>query len=169
MKKCLSVFAFLIPCFFTTASFARLPFADTDSVKHTRPPVRKFYMGTGADAGIFSTAMIQKPNTMAGIPSPGTTNSMGTLRFSYVINFGITFNFNFGRHFGLYTGLDVKNIGFIEKNSGGLTVKRRTYNVGAPLGIKIGNINLRKRRRLLAFLPRRDTRSIDKFTRAANF
>jgi hypothetical protein len=59
---------------------------------------------------------------------------------SLFLNAGFTFNWNLGRHFGIYTGIDVKNIGFIEKNAGGEIVKQRTYNLGVPLGIKIGNM-----------------------------
>ena len=70
------------------------------------------------------------------VPATSTT---GTLRFSYFLNIGVTFNFNLSRHFGLYTGVDLKNIGYIDKENG-LTVKRRTYNLGAPIGVKIGNM-----------------------------
>ena len=120
-----------------------MPAADTGTVKKILPHIRKFYIGSSTDAGIFSSASIQNQRTIynpGGGSSTVTTNSTGVLRFSYIINLGITFNFNFGRHFGLYTGVDVKNIGFIEHPANGEIIKRRTYNVGAPLGIKIGNM-----------------------------
>jgi len=106
--------------------------------------IEKFYIGSGLDAGIFSTATIKHsyPSPVGG--NGYTTNTNGTLRFSYVINYGVTFNTNLNRHFGIYTGIDLKNIGFIEKNNSGETVKRRTYNLGAPLGFKVGNMKRKK-------------------------
>ncbi len=99
--------------------------------------MRRFYTGTSLDGAIFSTATIHNSGTSA---AGNTADKMGTLRFTYAVNTGFTFNFNPGRHFGLYTGIDIKNIGFIEKNAGGETVKRRTYTLGVPIGIKIGNM-----------------------------
>lgn len=142
MKKNLLPSCFLICCFITSAAYAKGPASDTANTKKL-PPIRKFYVGAGTDAGIFSTASIQKTGQVLN-PGGGytntTTNSTGIIRFSYIINFGFTFNFNLGRHFGVYTGIDVKNIGFIEHNNSSETVKRRTYNIGAPIGIKIGNM-----------------------------
>ena len=116
-----------------TAS-AKKPVADTGNQKKILPPVQRFYIGTAFDGAIFSSATIQENQSGTVI------NKTGTVRFSDVINFGFTFNYNVGRHFGIYTGIDMKNLGFIEKNSAGLTVKRRTYNIGVPVGIKIGNM-----------------------------
>ncbi len=131
-----------IALFITSAASAKIPGAaakDSIVIK-TRPHVRKFFIGTALDAGIFSLATIQRDYTNALGAPIGSTTSYSTLRFSYILNFGLTFNFNFGRHFGVYTGVDLKNIGFIEKLSGGETQKQRTYNIGAPIGIKIGNM-----------------------------
>jgi len=105
------------------------------------PKIRKFYVGGALDGSIFSTATIHQDG-MIYDPSGATlpaTNKMGILRFTYFVNLGFTFNFNFSEHFGLYTGVDIKNIGYIDQDNG-YTDKRRTYNVGAPLGIKIGNM-----------------------------
>ena len=144
MKRNLLNSLLALSCLITTAAYAQAPATDTGANKKHFQPIRKFYIGSSTDAGIFSSAMIQKPGTP--VPNPGggytypTTNSMGTIRFSYIINFGVTFNFNLARHFGIYTGIDIKNLGFIEKNSSDETIKRRTYNIGAPIGIKIGNM-----------------------------
>ncbi len=142
MKRNLSLNILFICCLFTSALYAKVPAFDSANTKKL-PPIRKFYVGTNTDAGIFSTATIQKKEQLIN-PGGGynytTVNSMGIIRFSYIINFGFTFNFNLGRHFGLFTGVDLKNIGFIEHDNSGATVKRRTYNIGAPIGIKIGNM-----------------------------
>jgi Outer membrane protein beta-barrel domain len=82
---------------------------------------------------IFSGANISEPSG----------NPKDVLRFTYGFNIGVSFNFNFSRHLGAYTGVDIKNIGFIEHNDG-VTIKRRTYNIGAPVGIKIGNMAMRR-------------------------
>jgi hypothetical protein len=104
--------------------------------------IRKFYLGGSADGAIFSTATIRH-EAVTYDPSGNSipeTNTMGILRFTYFVNLGVTFNFNLSPHLGIYTGVDVKNIGYIEQDNG-TTTKRRSYNVGAPLGIKIGNMH----------------------------
>ncbi|MFI5195984.1 MAG: hypothetical protein ACHQD8_02750 [Chitinophagales bacterium] len=118
---------------------AKVTGADT-TVKIITPPLKKFYVGSGMDGAIFSTATIQHTNPVcATCQGMTTTNTTGTLRFSWFINAGLTFNFNLSKHFGIYTGIDIKNIGYIEQ-ANGWTVKRRTYNIGVPVGIKIGNM-----------------------------
>jgi hypothetical protein len=127
----------LLSFLFSPAIYAKKPAAD--SLKKVLLPVQRFYIATAMDAGIFSSATIQHtPLPPPGSP-PVTTNKAGTLRFSYFINTGVTFNFNFSRHIGVYTGIDIKNVGYIESYNG-FTYKRRTYSIGAPLGIKIGNM-----------------------------
>jgi len=142
MTKYLFINTLVLLFFVTSAASAKIPGAqEKDSIAiKARPNVRKFFIGTALDAGIFSTASIQQNYYNALGEQIGSKTTYGTLRFSYIINFGLTFNFNFGRHFGVYTGVDLKNIGFIEKPNGSETIKQRTYNVGAPIGIKIGNM-----------------------------
>lgn len=108
-------------------------------VRH--PNIRKFYVAGAMDGAIFSTATIHhdgayNPNNGQTMPN---TNTMGIMRFSYFVNGGFTFNFNFSPKLGLYTGIDIKNVGYIEQDNG-YTTKRRTYNLGAPLALKIGNM-----------------------------
>lgn len=107
-------------------------FSPKDSVA-ANTDTRKWYWGNALDGAIFSTATMQRP----GLP-----DRLGTLRFSLFFNFGFTYNYNFNNHVGLYTGVDIKNVGFIEKR-GDSTIKRRTYNIGVPIGIKIGDMNSR--------------------------
>lgn len=109
---------------------------DTTDTDVTAPlPPKKFYVGNSLDAAIFSTSLLT---------SPLSNNSLSTLRFSYWFNFGFTFNYDPGKHFGLLSGVGIKNIGFIEKTTiGDSTIKRRVYAIGVPLGIKFGNLNKR--------------------------
>jgi hypothetical protein len=138
MKKGFLLFL-LTSCLFCSAKFAQGQVKDTGLIKTVLPPIEKFYVGNSLDGAIFSTAMIQHTTNLVG-GGTTTNNSSGTLRFTLVVNFGFTFNFNLSRHLGVYTGIDLKNIGFIEKFQDANTIKRRTYNIGAPLGIKIGNM-----------------------------
>lgn len=141
MKKSPILLLFFISFLYPALSQARN--TDTASSKPL-PPLYKFYIGSSADAGIFSSAIIDKtPVFITGVGPQPAVRTYGTLRFSYILNFGFTFNYNVSRHFGIYTGIDVKNIGFIEKVSG-TTIKRRTYNLGAPVGIKIGNMRAKR-------------------------
>ncbi len=98
-------------------------------------PPKKFYIGNSLDGGIFSTSISSKP---------GTDKELTTLRFTYFINFGFDFNYDFTNHFGAFTGIGIKNIGFIEKFPAlDSTVKRRVYTLGVPVGLKFGNLNKR--------------------------
>jgi hypothetical protein len=64
-------------------------------------------------------------------------------RFTWFFNIGSNYNYDFGNHFGIFTGLNLKNIGLITKDDDGVKLKRRVYTLGIPLGLKIGD--LRKR------------------------
>jgi len=91
-----------------------------------------YYTAGSFNGAIFSTATMQRP---------GYDDRLGVLRFTLFVNLGITFHYDPNNHWGLFTGVDIKNIGFIEKtNTYDSTVKRRTYNVGVPLGFKFGNM-----------------------------
>jgi len=146
MKYKFTLASFIFLTFFisvTDTAEAQLPV--TDTAKKILPPVRKFYVGTALDGGIFSTALIKQTVTsLTNPPVQSTTNTIGIIRFTYFFNFGVTFNLNFSRHIGIFSGIDVKNIGYIDKDNGQETVKRRSYNIGAPLGIKIGNMVTKK-------------------------
>ncbi len=135
------IFRNLLTAFFTIA-LLQAPAAnaqdDTDTTVDaviTPPPPKKFYLGNTLDAAIFSTSLIS---------SPVSNQSMSTLRFTYWFNFGFSFNYDAGKHFGLMSGVGIKNIGFIEKTKAGdSTIKRRVYTIGVPLGIKLGNLSKR--------------------------
>lgn len=98
---------------------------------------RKFYFSNSFDGSLFTTAIDNGVFPLNG----GTPTTLGTVRFTYFINTGFNLNYNFNNYIGLFTGLGVKNIGFIEKiKTLDSTIKRRTYNVGLPIGIKFGNV-----------------------------
>ncbi len=95
---------------------------------------RTFYLSSGADASIFSTSTLSRPGR--------TSNRLTTPRYTSVLHIGAQLNYDISAYLGLYTGLGIKNIGFIEKYFGGdSTVIRRVYTLGVPLGIKLGKVN----------------------------
>ena len=103
------------------------------TAKKEKDPYFRYYTANAFETAMFSTATIKKES--GGIEK----NTTGTLRFNMFTNIGFTFNFNTSRHFGIYTGVDLKNIGFIEKTDS-FTIKRRVYSLGVPLAIRIGKM-----------------------------
>ncbi len=99
----------------------------------------KSYVTSGGEM-IFSFADIQ---------DNGKSES-SVMRWAPVLNIQSMFNTDINEHFGIFTGLAVRNVGFIydgySKDQNGdqtnYTVKKkfRTYNIGIPLGFKIGDL-----------------------------
>ena len=94
----------------------------------------RFYWGSGMEGGLFQTSRLDRPGL--------TSTKFTTLRYSLFVNVGMSLNYDFSNNFGLFLPLSIRNIGFIDK-IGDSTIKRRSYNAGAGLGVKVGN--LRKR------------------------
>ncbi len=116
--------AFSVSCIAQTATTDPLP-----------PKANKMYASSSLDGALFS------------LPFLTVSNSSAIPRFSYFINSGMNFNRDLSQHFGIYTGIGVKNLGYIEKytNTTGSgwsnsTIKHRVYAIGVPVGIKIGNL-----------------------------
>ena len=63
------------------------------------------------------------------------------LRFAPVANYTLQAHKDFFKSFGIYTGIGVKNVGFITRNnSTDITVKSRAYCISVPVGLKFGNL-----------------------------
>jgi hypothetical protein len=103
-------------------------------------------------AGIGATAQDTKKvyTTTSGelIFSFGDINYKGSetssvLRFSPVVNIQNWVNIDKSEHFGLFSGLSVRNVGFIYDvpDQPGVRMKYRTYNLGIPIGIKVGDLS----------------------------
>jgi hypothetical protein len=71
----------------------------------------------------------------------GETGSI--MRFSPVVNIQNWVNIDKSDNFGLFSGLSVRNVGFIYEppDQPGIKKKYRTYNLGIPIGIKVGNLS----------------------------
>jgi len=106
---------------------------DTSRYEFSQIPTRKLYRSAGFDGAIFSTADMKKT---------GEKEKLTTLRFTLFFNIGHNFNYDLNDHFGIFTGVNIKNIGYIEK-VGDSTIKRRVYTIGIPIGVKFGNLSHR--------------------------
>jgi hypothetical protein len=80
---------------------------------------------------IFSFADVNAPQVEDG----------SIIRFSPVFNLQNWVNIDQSDNFGLFTGLSVRNVGFIQDINSTTRMKYRTYNIGIPAGIKIGNLD----------------------------
>jgi hypothetical protein len=94
----------------------------------------------------YATTGLEVIFSMADINDNGVDAS-STLRFEPVINIETMYNADLSSKFGLFSGLAIRNVGYIYDNytdpSNEATYKKkfRSYNIGVPLGIKIGNLN----------------------------
>jgi hypothetical protein len=64
------------------------------------------------------------------------------IRFAPVLNFAVHGNVDFGKHFGLFFGGAVRNVGFIyDYPDSASRFKYRSYNLALPVGFKLGKMN----------------------------
>jgi hypothetical protein len=112
-------------------SFIFIAFLAVSGFSQSKP-----YVTSGGEM-IFSFANIQKN---------GVTES-STMRWAPVINAQCMLNKDMSENFGLFTGLALRNVGYIYDNYdldeelGTVKKKFRSYNVGVPVGIKVGNLD----------------------------
>ncbi len=118
MKILKGLFFVLLFTFFTNSVTAQL----------------RSYATTGGEI-IFSFASIDN----------GDIGPNNIIRFSPVFNLQVFGNLDFNQHFGLIYGGAIRNVGFINGNTDGdnsnIKKKYRNYNLGLPIGLKIGNLN----------------------------
>lgn len=114
-------------------TLALLSWTTSNAQKLNTPlPTRKPYISTGMDGYILSTTLKQKA---------GEDLTFSTPRFTAFFHLGANINYDFNKNVGVFTGLNIKNIGFIEKINGtDSTIKRRVYTFGIPVGLKLGNV-----------------------------
>jgi len=109
------------------------------------PPIHKAYWSTSGE-WIFSTPLLDvKGGTPGAITEDANSSDQGAIiRFSPFFNAQGMLNYDLSEHFGLFTGLSIRNQGFIYDVPGdslGRHYKFRTYNIGVPVGIKAGTMN----------------------------
>ena len=123
MKKNITLAAFCI--LFTVSSFGQ----------------NKSYITSGMEI-IFSEATINDTQN---------PDASSTLRFAPIISGQSMLNIDMSEKFGLFTGLAYRNVGYIYDSyttrdpqaeiTTPIKKKFRTYNIGIPVGIKLGNLN----------------------------
>lgn len=90
---------------------------------------RKVYLTTSSEL-IFSFATLDNNGSSKG----------NVMRFSPVFNFQNWLHYDYRPHFGFFIGSSMRNVGFIyDEPDSPIKKKFRTYSVGLPVGIKLGN------------------------------
>lgn len=91
---------------------------------------------------VYTTSSGEIIFSFASITANGSEEG-SVMRFSPVINLQNWVNFDKADNFGFFTGLSVRNVGVIydEPAEPNTRVKARTYNVGIPVGVKLGNLD----------------------------
>lgn len=91
---------------------------------------KKGYFSLVGETSLFQSAAFERP---------GMNRELTYLRFTFGVNVGVNYNYDFDDNFSASIGLNIKNIGFTDK-IGDMTIKRRVYNLGIPIGFKVGNL-----------------------------
>lgn len=89
---------------------------------------------SGSAEMIFSWATIDNQGNSSG----------NIMRWAPVINLQGMLNHDFNNTIGLFTGLAVRNVGFIYEDPFDINktkFKYRTYNIGIPFGFKVGKLD----------------------------
>ncbi len=128
MKKIIFTFAVL-------ASLTTFGQDSDESTQNTKES--KVYYTKGGNAALLSFARVSRNGEeVSTIP-----------RFTMFFNIGTNANIDLGNNFGVFTGLNLTNIGLIteEKFVGVVKtdvfkLKQRVYAIGVPVGIKIGDL-----------------------------
>lgn len=89
---------------------------------------------------VYTTTSGELIFSFANINNPGGEEG-SILRFSPVVNVQNWVNIDKSDNFGWFTGLSVRNVGFIYDVNSTTRKKYRTYNLGIPVGVKIGNLS----------------------------
>lgn len=88
------------------------------------------YFTSGSEL-IFSFASIDNAGDESG----------NVMRFTAFLHLQGMYNYDVSKSFGLFTGLALRNVGFIYNTPNpGEKKKYRTYNIGIPIGFKLGSM-----------------------------
>lgn len=124
------------------------------TIVHTNAQTRDMSYSKSAAEYIFSWGNVDDPqSSVNGLNA--SIDADPVVRFSAFFNSQQQFHFDFSNSFGLYTGIGVRNIGFINtfNDSNATTpgsdgfrisdvkVKQRQYALGIPLALKLGSMS----------------------------
>lgn len=111
-------------------------------------------IGVGRSAQAQVTDTLPRPKGESYVSSGGElifsfanvdylgSNDGSKLRFSPVFNIQSYFNFDPSNYFGYFAGFALRNVGFVyEFPDSDIRKKYRNYQVGLPVGIKLGRMN----------------------------
>ncbi len=107
--------------------------ATISDVKAQEQSNKKLYSSTSLEI-IFSLADV----------SADSISISNVLRFAPVFNFQWLLNYDMSKNMSFYSGLDIRNLGFIRENKNlepELKFKHRVYTFGLPLGMRVGNLH----------------------------
>src|SRR5688572_13213692 len=62
------------------------------------------------------------------------------VRFTCFFHFQEQYHVDFGKNFGIYTGIGLRNVGMINELNDSVKAKQRVYSLGVPLALKIGKL-----------------------------
>lgn len=110
------------------------------SILLTMLAVAGFASVQAQDQKVYTTTSIEYLFSWSDASNNGQ-DLTGPVRFAPFFNFQNAVNKDFSEKFGLYLGLSINNVGFIYDVDEFTRKKVRTYNLGIPVGFKIGNMN----------------------------
>ncbi|MCW3462857.1 hypothetical protein [Chitinophaga nivalis] len=148
--KCKLYLVFLLLLIEGTTTFAQTKSDTTDvtpadSTETTKASFSKFSLIFGSypryRKGIYVTHGGDGPLLSFADMKDNGAHVASVPRFTVVFNLGTNFNKDFNRHFGMFTGVNLKNIGLISKPNDSVKLKQRVYTLGIPLGFKIGDLS----------------------------
>ena len=110
-----------------------------------RTPIRLWYAMNSGEF-IFSAGELKISDKAVYDPF-GSINTItdpdNKIRFSAFFHTSQELHYNFSNAFGFYTGIALRNVGFINTMKVGtekLTIKQRSYSLGIPVALKLGNM-----------------------------
>jgi len=90
---------------------------------------------------VYSTSGGELIFSFADINNQGDETG-NIMRFSPFFNLQTNINYDVNNSFGLYTGLAIRNVGFIyDVPNSSTRMKYRNYTLGIPVGIKVGKMD----------------------------
>ena len=99
------------------------------------------YLANAQDKKVYTTTSGEIIFSFADIVMDGS-DVESVIRFSPVVNLQSGVNIDRSDKFGVFTGLSLRNVGFIyDVPNSNERKKARTYNLGVPIGVKVGNLN----------------------------
>jgi len=100
-------------------------------------------LGISASAqSFYTTSSGEIILSLAEIDSGKEPAPQNIVRFSPWFNVQTLGNLDFGKNVGVFFGLNVRNVGFIAKdNDTQIKKKYRVYDLGIPVGFKVGKLN----------------------------